>query len=332
MHRAIHALTLATLLLVAGCPSSQPPPATDVPTTEDTASADQIGQDASGADTVPVDGTGEDTTAPPDTITEDTPAPPDTHSADTHPADTHPADTPPLDSFVQLQPLCVHAPGVVGAGGPFAVAVYGRTGCAEFHHVEVQQDGFEVEITLWGLKVPANPCAEHDACGPEQWIYTGLVWADAPNPGAYAVTVGGFEVTVGASGGIIDDPECQDDCTWPELETYAWTLDHLTSDDVQGLCDGPGAPTVVGTDMTITGACQDYIFSGEDWFAGGDAYHCSDGALLFGAGPPYVMEGTVCDTNVLGINDAIMVLGINHGWTNPTEDTELFVLHGVKLQ
>lgn len=235
-------------------------------------------------------------------------------------------------AMTELTALCVHAPNVVGAGGPFPIAVYGQTGCATFHHAEVQQDGFDVEVTLWGLVDPLNPCEDHDECGPGTWIYTGLVWADAPNPGAYDVIVGGgHHATVGASGGIIGDPVCQDDCAWPELETYAWTLDHLTSDEAQGLCFGPGAPTVVGTDMTISGACQDYLFIGEDWFDSGDAFYCNDGELLFGAGPPYQMEGTVCDTNVLGINDAIMVLGIHHGWTDPSGDTTLFVLRGMQL-
>ncbi|MFH1532623.1 MAG: hypothetical protein ABIK09_18005 [Pseudomonadota bacterium] len=333
MHRTISALTLAALLGVTGCPASSPPGGTDAPTTGDTVAMDHIGQDAPGADSVPVDDAGEDLVPLPDTVTEDTPLEDTTAPPDTHPADTPtPQDTPPLESFVKLTPLCVHAPWVVGAGGPFAVAVYGETGCAEFHHAEVQQDGFDVDVTLWGLKDPTGPCAEHDACGSTQWIYTGLVWVDAPNPGAYTVTVEGFKVVVGASSGIIDDPACQDDCAWPELETYAWTLDHLTSQEVGGLCFEPGAPGVVGADMTLTGACQDYFFKGDNWPLDGDAFHCNDGALLFGSGPPYMTGGTVCDTNPLGINDPIMVLGIHHGWSDPIDDTGLFVLHGAKLQ
>jgi len=333
MHRSILSLALAMLLFVAGCPSSKAPGATDVPASEDTLATDQIGQDAAGVDSVPVDDTGEDMVPLSDTLTEDLPFEDTTAPPDTHPADTPtPQDTTPLDPFVKLTPLCVHAPGVVGAGGPFAVAVYGQTGCAEFHHAEVKQDGFDVDITLWGLKDLTSPCAEHDACGPTEWIYAGLVWADAPNPGAYTVTVGGFKVIVGASGGIIGEPVCQDDCAWPELETYAWTLDHLTSKEVYGGCFGPEMPGVIGSDMTVTGACQDYIFKGDEWTLDDDVFHCSDGALLFGSGPPYLTGGTVCDTNVLGINDPIMILGIHHGWTNPTDETELFVLHGAKLQ
>ncbi len=234
-------------------------------------------------------------------------------------------------SLVELTPLCVHAPHLVGAGSPFPVAIYGQTGCAAFHHAEVEQDGVDVDITLWGTVDPLAPCEEHDACGAPQWIYTGLVWAEAPNPGPYNVTVAGVvHQIVGASGGIIAEPACQDDCAWPELETFAWSLDHLSGADVQGMCSPPDVPEIPGTKVLVTGGCQDFSFSGPDWPFPSQALHCNDGEVFFGGGAPYTVDARVCDMDPLGITTSILLLGIARDWSDPAGGAQLFALHGLK--
>ncbi len=234
------------------------------------------------------------------------------------------------EAMVELTPLCVHAPHLVAAGGPFPVAIYGQTGCASFDHAEVVQDGFDVQVTLWGL-ADSDPCDEYDACGPKSWVYTGLVWAEAPNPGAYTVTVAGAVTQiVGASGGIIAEPDCQDDCAGPELETYDWTLEALTGEPVTGDCfTPPGDP---GTALNFEGACQDYVVSAEGWGVPAQVLHCNDGEVYFGDGAPYIIDARTCDPDPLGWVGETLMLGISQDWSDPSGGTALFLLRGLMKQ
>ena len=237
-------------------------------------------------------------------------------------------------ALVELTPLCVHAPHMVTAGGPFPVAVYGQTGCAEFHHAEVQQDGADVDITLWGMVDPVNPCAAHDACGAQDWVYAGLVWAEAPSPGAYTVTVGGAVTQiVGASGGLIAPLACQDDCASPDLETFGWDMEVLSEGPVQGGCaDLPSLDWGPGTPVVFDGACQDFSVSGQDWTFPTTALHCADGEVYFGDDVPYSVDARTCDPDPLGWTGEILLLGVSQAWTDPALGTKLFLLRGLKLQ
>jgi len=236
------------------------------------------------------------------------------------------------EAMVELTALCVHAPHLVGAGGPFPVAIYGQTGCATFHHAQVQQDGTDVDITLWGLVDPLDPCGDHDACGGQDWIYAGLVWAEAPNPGAYNVTVGGVVTqTVGATGGIVAEPACQDDCAHPELETFDWTTEILSEAPIQAGCaDLPDLDWGPGTPVTFDGACQDYTVGGPSWTFPNQALHCNDGEVYFGGGAPYTVDARTCDPDPLGWTGEILLLGVSQGWTDPSLGTKLFLLRGLK--
>ena len=232
------------------------------------------------------------------------------------------------EAMVELTPVCVHAPHLVAAGGPLPVAVYGQTGCADYHHAEVVQDGFDIQITLWGLS-DADPCDEVDACGAQDWSYAGLVFAEAPNPGAYTVTVAGAVTQiVGASGGIIAEPACQDDCASPELATFDWTLEAMTDGAVTGDCmPPPGDP---GSPVTFDGACQDFTVSGQDWDLPSHALHCNDSEVYFGNGAPYIVDARTCDPDPLGWTGEILLLGVAQAWTDPSVGTRLFLLRGLK--
>lgn len=231
------------------------------------------------------------------------------------------------EAMVELTPGCVHAPHLVAAGGPFPVAVYGQAGCATYHHAEVVQDGFDVQITLWGL-ADSDPCDEQEACGAKSWVYAGLVWAEAPTPGAYTVQVGGFTQTVGATGGIVAEPECQDDCAWPELETYAWTLEMLGGEEIHGGCfPPPGAP---GSAVAFEGTCQDFVVTGQDWSFPAQTLHCNDGELYFGSGAPYTVDARTCDPDPLGWTGEMIILGLSQGWTDPSGGPQMFLLRGEK--
>jgi len=236
------------------------------------------------------------------------------------------------DELVALEPVCVHVPSVVQAGEAFAVAIYGLPGCSIFDHYEVDSNGTEYEITLYGTASADPDCPPLAFCEGPAWSYLGLVWLDAPNPGAYTVKVGdNFIGVAGATGGIIDEPPCQDDCASPALENYDWTLDVLTDTPLLGQCLEPDNGIYYGLPLVINGECQDYILGEIIDLTQVPAKHCSDGHIIVGPQAPYWMEGTVCGSDPLIDGHPTVILGtIQNAFGSPLPE-QLFMATGEPL-
>jgi hypothetical protein len=237
------------------------------------------------------------------------------------------------DAPVKLKPLCVHAPSMVGAGQPFPVAIYGELGCSTFDRVEVTATPwgrtFEYEITVWGKDSLTGVCQPYEVCELQSWIFSGLVWLEAPNPGPYKVKVGdSFTVDVGASGGLISEPACQDDCAEPLLEDWDWTLGRITSQDVTGECFSTGSPGFQGEPVTFDGTCQDYSIQVTGWSFPEKLKHCTDGRVLFGDAAPYWTEATVCPGNPNRQPQQQILLGIAQGTSSAGNGAAMFVIDG----
>jgi len=230
-----------------------------------------------------------------------------------------------------MVPLCVHIPTVVPAGGSFPVAIYGEAGCDTFDYIEVTANGAgdEYNITVWGLSDLLGVCTPYEVCTLEQWTYSGLVLLDAPNPGAYKVTVADkWSKMVGATGGLIDEPECQEDCAAPELSAWDWTFLKLSPDDVVGECFTDESEGYMGTPIEFSGLCQEFTVVSDDWDYPAQAYHCGDGHILFGTEAPYWAEATVCDGNPSVQPAYKVVLGAAQGVLDPDLGPQMFVFKG----
>ncbi len=225
---------------------------------------------------------------------------------------------------VELVPSCVHAPYLVGAGGSFPLAVFGEIGCAWFDLVDVRVDGFDIDVTLIGSADPAQSCPQLEVCPGDMWTYIGLIWLPAPNPGPYTITVAdAFVLQVVASGGIIEEPACQDDCAYPPLEGTNWTLSHLSSWEVAGSC---GGYLNAVSDLIFDGSCQNYTVVNEDWTFPTQALHCNDGQIFFGTQAVYPADATVCP--VTDPASPIRILGIaNQGYGDPAAEVFLIEAH-----
>jgi hypothetical protein len=201
----------------------------------------------------------------------------------------------PAGDEVLLVPACVHAPRVVQAGGEFPLAVFGPIGCAWFDRVDVAAVGFDIQVRLIGLASPDPDCPQLTGCAYEDWAYMGLVWLPAPDPGGYRVTVSdSVTVTVGASGGIIEEPACQDDCPPPDLSARPWSLVSRSEAPLSASCGGfrnDGRP------VQFQGQCQDYTVQAEYWRYPTDVHHCTDDWLYFGMGPFFQAEASVCHSS-----------------------------------
>jgi hypothetical protein len=236
------------------------------------------------------------------------------------------------EELIELEPTCVHVPSVVQAGEPFAVAVYGLPGCSIFDHYEVDSNGTEYQITLYGTASADPDCPPLAFCEAPAWTYLGLVWLDAPNPGAYTVKVGNsFTGVAGATGGIIDEPACQDDCASPALENYDWTLDVLTNTPLLGQCLESDNGIFYGLPLAMTGECQDYVLGEIIDLTQVPAKHCNDGHIIVGTQAPYWMEGTVCGTDPIIDGHPTVILGtIQDSFGSPLPE-QLFMATGIPL-
>jgi len=190
---------------------------------------------------------------------------------------------------VELTPFCSHVPYFLGAGGTIPVAVFGETtGCLTYDHAEVDVDGFDVSVRLVGHDLSGT------VCPPCVWSYIGLVHVPAPVPGAYRIRVaGGPAATAIASGGVIEEPACQDDCAAPALEGIDWELVHVSTQDLAGGCAFPYQNASGAIDFV--GSCQSYSVAGAAWVFPRAARHCDDGFVLFGEDAPYGVSASVCD-------------------------------------
>lgn len=298
---------------------------------QDTTTADQVTGDTTPsdvADTV----TPQDTTEPVDTHKPDAADVADTSVADTEEpdlADTHePEDTSdtadgecnraPIE--VQLQPECVHVPGLVGAGGKFPIAVLGHsTGCTTYSHAEVEVSGNTINVKL---------VASEDLCGPCPaclWDFLGLIWLDAPSPGPYTVNVDGWgEAQVVASGGIIEEPACPAACA-PPFDMIEWKLVHRATHEVQMGC---GDIPQMNVSMSFTGECQTFNVTGTDWTYPYEMLSCTDSHLLFGTAAPYEVEATRCMNTNSYLGDELILGVANPGLAGSLEDSEVFVITG----
>lgn len=236
------------------------------------------------------------------------------------------------DELIELEPLCVHVPSVVQAGEAFAVAIYGQPGCSNFDHYEVDTNGTEYQITLYGTASPDPDCPPLTFCEAEQWSYIGLVWLNAPNPGPYTVKVGqNFIGVAGATGGIVGEPSCDDACASPTLENYDWTMNALTQDPLLAQCIEPGSDLYQNAPLTLTGACQDYVLEAVIDLPQIPATHCTDGHILFGSQAPYWMEATVCGTDPLIDGHDTIILGTIQGSLGSPLPAQLFMATGLPL-
>jgi hypothetical protein len=235
------------------------------------------------------------------------------------------------DDLVELDPLCVHVPSVVQAGQAFAVAVYGETGCMVFDHYEVDTVGTTHNVTLFGKTQQWAECPPADTCSSESWIYSGLIWLDAPNPGGYVVNIGTFSGEAGASGGIIGEPECDEDCAFPALSDYIWTMLQLSEESIAGICLSPDQETYIGETMNLDGTCPDYTLASFMELPDIPATHCTEDRLLFGAQAPYWMEATKCGSNPMVDGHLPIILGtIQDSFGSPLP-AQMFVVEGVPL-
>jgi hypothetical protein len=251
---------------------------------------------------------------------------------------------------VDVEILCHHVPSLVGAGGGAPVAVFGQIADATDHFdafIEAQVDGDQVTLTVTGQDL----CCAHDPnCG--QYVtydtcdreFALVAYPVLPNPGGYWVTLNGQEIgMVGASGGIIAEPACDDACVQPPYEDYDWTVTHALPDYIS---DPDGPPSWMGcadapmmdSPVPITGSCQTYSIA-EIWTLLplpmpmpdlSDIFACTDSHLLFGTEAPYMLEATRCMTpQALSGSDAVIVGIANIAGWQPGDDTVLtFVVRG----
>ncbi len=233
------------------------------------------------------------------------------------------------EETIEVDPICAHAPSVVGAGAPFAVAIYGLPGCSEFDHYEVDSEGTSHHIRIFATASADPDCPPLASCNEMDWSYLGLVWINAPNPGAYNVKVGNsFEFVVGASCGLISEPACQDDCGTPLLENYDWTLKALADTPVMSQCLDAENALYVGEQITFTGTCQDYVLEPVLELPAIPIKHCTDGHLLFGEEAPYWMEGTVCGTDPMIDGHLPVILGTIQDSLGAPVPTQAFLVEG----
>ncbi|MBN1771544.1 MAG: hypothetical protein JXB32_09800 [Deltaproteobacteria bacterium] len=231
------------------------------------------------------------------------------------PADTSDAPDGPRTRPVDLTPDCVHVPALVGAGGPFPIAVLGETaGCVEWSRAEVSASDFEIDVRLVGREDLVGPCP---GC---LFTYVGLVWLEAPTPGAYTVRVAGWpDETVVASGGAYEDPVCQTDCPVEAAPgTRSWTLARVSAGDVHSGCDDY---VNVGTAVSFAGSCREWTASGADWTFPARTLCCTDADVFFGPSAPYEVDATLCPD---GARSRILGIAQRPGTADPP--TELFLL------
>ena len=127
-------------------------------------------------------------------------------------------------------------------------------------------------------------------------------------------------LVTGATGGIIGEPACQDDCAAPELAASDWTFVHRSSQEVQTGC---GDHYNVGSPLAFAGQCQDYSVQNPDWPFPIAARHCNDGQVLFGAEAPYFTDATVCELPWGGDH---VLLGVSTMGTATDPSAQVFLL------
>jgi hypothetical protein len=208
-----------------------------------------------------------------------------------------------------LAPDCVHAPPVVRADMPFAIAVYGTTtGCTTFTRATATLTDRVIDLTVHSSTSTCGPCP---AC---LWSYVGRAYVSLPGPGSYTLRVGGgVHGTILASAGGVSEPGCDDACV--PLVTEGWTLSFYTARESSVACGGELSEAV-----TISGSCQDYTLTSQTMGVVPDlslAMHaCTEDLFLFGAGDPRYVQATRCQTAgwpaaevILGVADYGLILG-----------------------
>jgi len=217
-----------------------------------------------------------------------------------------------------LSPDCVHAPPIVRADFPFAVAVYGTTtGCTTFDLVTATVTDDVIDLAVHGSTSTCGPCP---AC---LWSYVGMAYVSVPGPGTYTLRVnGGVHGTIAASAGGVIDPACQVGCV--PLETEGWTLTFSTQWESSVACGGE-----LSEPASISGACQDYALTSDTIGVLPDTpipmFACTEDLFLFGDGDPRYVQGTRCTTG--GGPAAEVILGIaNYGLVMGRPGPRVFVL------
>ncbi len=235
------------------------------------------------------------------------------------------------DQLIPLEPLCVHFPTVVPAGGMFPIAVFGIPGCTPFDDYEVTASGFDITVTLLGLSSADPSCEPLSGCTEEASRYLGLVMLDAPNPGSYKVTVGQHTGTVIASGGIIESPACIDDCPATDLASLDWTLAAFSQVAPADLCLQPSSADWLGLDADITGSCQEYLLGAIAALPSTPVFHCTDNRLLFGTDAPYWMEATLCNWSDAG-SERVLLGVIQEDFAPGLLPAQAFLVKGSPVQ
>jgi hypothetical protein len=232
---------------------------------------------------------------------------------------------------IEMTPLCVHVPSVVPAGSVIPVAIYGEAGCDTFTHVEVEQNGTDYAIKVKGHSDLTGQCAPYEACELQDWIYSGMVLLDAPNPGSYSVTVAdSYYKQVGATGGIIEEPACPPACAEPVLEDWDWTFRRVTSQEVTGECFSTQSGGYLGTPFGFDGGCQTYTVDATNWPWSPQVMACTNGHLWFGEQAPYWTEATVCEGKPSVQPAYQIMLGITQGAAGGVDQPAMFVIEGVE--
>lgn len=236
------------------------------------------------------------------------------------------------DSLVELQPLCVHFPTMVQAGGEFAVAVYGDPGCTPYVEYKVTATQFDINVTLWGQTSADPVCEPLMGCSAQASRYLGLVLLDAPNPGVYNLNVGGFTGSVIASGGIIESPACLNDCPSFSLANYQWTVVTLSQNQPMDMCLDSSSAEWLGLAADISGSCQNYTLGSLMSLPETPVYHCTESRVLFGETAPYWMEATLCGEPTGGYMDEALLLGtIQEPFVPGILPTQAFLISGVPV-
>jgi hypothetical protein len=236
------------------------------------------------------------------------------------------------DELIELEPLCAHAPSVVQAGQPFGVAIYGLPGCSLFHHYDVDVQGNSYKVKLMGTASFDPDCPPLAYCSYDAWSFLGFVWLDAPNPGSYTVKVGKtFSFQVGASGGMIAQPNCDDACPITKLEHYHWTLKVLANLPLQNQCLEDDNNLVLGVDLDVQGACQTYLLGEVMALPQMNVNHCTEGHLYFGTEAPYWMEARICGGDPMVTGHLPVILGTMQGAFGSPVSDQFFLVEGVPL-
>lgn len=218
-----------------------------------------------------------------------------------------------------LEPACVHIPNLVQAGEPAYIAVWAvDQPCLEYAGATVVVDEVarQIEVTLDRLLI------ESDECPPCSEPHFGLISLGELAPGPYQVRVGEtFDGEMIASGGIIEEPNCENLCaedttlegtTWGDLQIP------LGTQQFDLACQPLWTESV---SVAFQNACPEHELVPDlngVWPFSTVVRQCSNDHLLFGEMAPYWVDATVCPTPAS--DGQRVILGVAQSTLDPTAD------------